>query len=159
MQFKRAAGSKIKVRLTAEEARVLGRLIGELRSLLEAGAKDDPVEGRLFPAAYESDEDAGEYRSMVEDDLRRGKLESLDAVEGVLDAAGKVNTVLTPDQVDAWLTVLTDLRLAIGTRLEVTEEAMSKDVDPDDPRAPTMSLLHWLGWTQEMLLEEIQPGG
>ena len=49
--------------------------------------------------------------------------------------------------------MLTDLRLAIGARLEVTEELMSADVGPEDERAPALVTLHWLGWLQEMLLK------
>jgi hypothetical protein len=51
--------------------------------------------------------------------------------------------------------LLTDLRLAIGTRLDVTEEKMSDDIDPDDPEAAALSVLHWLGWVQGTILEAI----
>jgi Domain of unknown function (DUF2017) len=155
----RRAGRSIQIRLSGEEAAALRNLADELRSLLESENRDDPVEGRLFPDAYESPEEAKEYRAMVEDELREARLSSLAGVQAALGSAGRVDTVLGPEQVDAWLTVLTDLRLAIGTRLEVTEESMSEEVDPADPRGPTMSMLHWLGWVQESLLEEIQENG
>ena len=41
---------------------------------------------------------------------------------------------LTPAQGDAWLAALNDVRLALGTALDVSED-MPDDVDPDDPRA------------------------
>ena len=49
--------------------------------------------------------------------------------------------------------MLTDIRLALGTRFDVTQEKMSHELDPNDPEAPGMSVLHWLGWVQEMLIE------
>jgi hypothetical protein len=37
----------------------------------------------------------------------------------------------------------------------VTEEKMSGDIDPDDPEAAALSVLHWLGWVQGTILEAI----
>jgi hypothetical protein len=40
----------------------------------------------------------------------------------------------------------------------VDEESMSHDVDPDAPDAVAMSVLHWLGFLQESLLEHVSQG-
>ena len=48
-----------------------------------------------------------------------------------------------------WLTALNDLRLVLGTRLDVSED--DDDVDPDDPDAPAHAVYHYLG----LLLGEV----
>ena len=45
---------------------------------------------------------------------------------------GKIE--LTPEQADAWLAALNDVRLALGTALDVSED-MPDELPPDDPRA------------------------
>ena len=44
-----------------------------------------------------------------------------------------------------------DLRLVLGTRLQVTEET-ELEVPDDDPRAQPLLVYGWLGWLQESLL-------
>jgi hypothetical protein len=44
------------------------------------------------------------------------------------------------------------MRLAIGARLEVTEEKMNQAMDANGPDAPAWAVLHWLGWLQESIL-------
>ena len=49
------------------------------------------------------------------------------------------------------------MRLALGVRLEVSEEDMGREPDPDDPNAPAFAVLHWLGWLQETMVEKLDP--
>jgi len=152
------AGSNgtVEVRLESQEAELMRSLIEEIHTLLAADAsRNDPVVERLFPDAYESRKDARAFRDLVGDDLRAGKREALTTVESKLGNSGEADLALTPDEVEAWLTVLTDLRLAIGTRLGVTEETMDQEPDPNDPDGAAISVLHWLGWLQEMTLSEL----
>jgi hypothetical protein len=67
---------------------------------------------------------------------------------------------LDRDQVDDWLGTLNDLRLVLGTRLEVTEDT-ELEVPDDDPHAQALLVYGWLGWLQESLLScvEPRPGG
>lgn len=127
--------------------------------MLGADDHDDPVAQRLFPKASDDDAEAEAYRDLVGDELRTGKIAALDTIARALGEAGEeeVDVVLDEGAVEAWLTTLTDLRLAIGTRLEVTEETMDEEVEPDDPRAPSLAVLHWLGYMQETLLEALGP--
>ena len=60
--------------------------------------------------------------------------------------------MLDRDQADAWLSWLNDIRLVLGTRLEVTEDTYEEDLDPEDPRWQVMQVYGWLGWLQESLL-------
>lgn len=149
-------GKSLEVGLEEYEAEILRRLGGEMQILLEADLPPaDKVTARLFPAAYETAEEERAYRDLVGDELRDDKKAALQAMVGALGDDGPVQVTLTEDEIDQWLALITDLRLAIGTRLEVTEETMSQEVDPDDPDAPAYSILHWLGWLQESILEEV----
>jgi Domain of unknown function (DUF2017) len=146
----------VEVLLDNQEADLLRNLTDEIASILEPGApRSDPVVERLFPDAHESRKEARAYRDLVGDDLRVGKKEALETVAAKLGDSGRAALSLGPGEVDAWLTVLTDLRLAIGTRLSVTEETMDKEPDPDDPDGAAKAVLHWLGWLQEMTLAEL----
>lgn len=134
------------------ETDVIRRLVGELRALITAGAGGtDPVLDRLFPSAYEDETDEAAYRELVGDDLVRYKLEALDVISTSLGEP-ETDVTLEGDALAMWLATLTDIRLAIGTRLDVDEDTMAEDIDPSDPNAQAISVLHWLGWLQEGLL-------
>lgn len=131
----------------------------------------DPALKRLFPDAY-GDEDeelraaAADFRRYTENDLRARKREDALAVVRNLDAltsSGEGGAILklTADESRAWLGALNDLRLTIGTRLEVTEEDESEALYrlPDsDPRKPMVMAYLWLGALQESLVETLMPG-
>lgn len=134
------------------ETDLLRRMAGELRALLTGlDTADDPVVGRLFPATYEDAAEQASFQGIVGDDLLKLKLEALDAVSTSLGRRSS-EIDLEGELLHMWLACLTDLRLALGTRLEVDEEIMSTEVDPDDPNARSIAVLHWLGWIQEGIL-------
>ncbi|MGW6567452.1 DUF2017 domain-containing protein [Streptomyces sp. NPDC054975] len=134
-------------------------------------APSDPALKRLFPDAY-GDEDeelraaAADFRRYTENDLRARKRQDALAVIRSLDAlssTGEDGVVLklTADECRAWLGALNDLRLTIGTRLEVTDEDESGDLYrlPDsDPRKPMVMAYLWLGALQESLVETLMSG-
>ncbi len=100
---------------------------------------------RLFPPAYANDpERDAEYRSMVGDDLLARRLEAVDVVESTIDA-----TRLSEEQLNGWMAAVNDLRLVLGTRLDVGED--DEPVDPDHPEAAFYGAYYWLGW----LLSEV----
>lgn len=139
----------VRIRMQGDEAELLRRLLTELQTLLDAEVpRADPVVARIFPDAYEEEDDRRSYREMVDGDLREYKLDALKVVRDTLDDA-----VLESEQVEAWLTTLTDMRLAIGTRLDVDEELMSAELDPNDPDTPALAILHWLGFLQENIVQ------
>ncbi|MEU5715580.1 DUF2017 domain-containing protein [Streptomyces sp. NPDC020403] len=132
----------------------------------------DPALARLFPEAY-GDEDkelreaSAEFRRFTENDLRTRKREDALVVVRTLDALGPVGDggavlTLTADQCRNWLGSLNDLRLTIGTRLEVSDEDDGQDGSlyrlPDsDPRKPMVMAYLWLGALQETLVETLMP--
>lgn len=146
--------------LEEHEAGLLRELVGETRTLLEADIpRADPVIARLFPDAYDDPEHAQAYHDMVGDELRREKVRALAAVSESLGPRGRVDVELDDELTTSWLAWLTDVRLAVGTRLNVTEETMGTEIDPESPDAPAYEVLHWLGWIQESIIERIGPLG
>jgi Domain of unknown function (DUF2017) len=117
---------------------------------------DDPVLARLFPDGYEGGgEEAAEFRRYTEVGLRDGKIA---AATAVLDGLGSGSEVLLDtEQAQAWLRALNDLRLALGTRLEITEETHKQlaGLDPDDPRFPAYAAYDWLSFLQESLVRAL----
>jgi hypothetical protein len=119
----------------------------------------DPALARLFPSAYENAKDAGEFRRFTENDLRARKradalamVRSLDALDP--GAYGTDTLRLGPEESRHWLGTLNDLRLTIGSRLEVAEdsEAQFGSLADDDPRKGLFLAYLWLGYLQETLL-------
>ena len=60
---------------------------------------------------------------------------------------------LTPDEVQAWLGVLNDTRLVLGTRLGSPRRSVS--FDPADPEAGAYLAHQWLTWLQGDLVEAL----
>jgi uncharacterized protein DUF2017 len=159
--FKRVGNGRVRVRLAHDEVAVLRGLPDQLRSVLGEGG-DEPVNQRLFPPAYLDVADIEhdtEYHRLMRDDLVKEKLTNLDLVTDTL-ARGSTSVrrwtiELTDEEATAWLGVLNDLRLALGVRLDITED-FDGDVDDADPRAPALRLLSYLGWLEEQLLDALR---
>ncbi|WP_037907085.1 DUF2017 domain-containing protein [Actinacidiphila yeochonensis] len=117
---------------------------------------DDPALARLFPDAYEDSEDASEFRRFTENDLRARKREDALSMIRVLDSGGPRLT-LTPEDSRHWLGALNDLRLTLGTRLEVSDDEGSElfHLPDSDPRKPLVMAYLWLGGLQETLVETL----
>jgi Domain of unknown function (DUF2017) len=158
--FKRLGKDRYRLRLGPEEVEVLRGLPDQLRSVLSSD-EPDPVAERLFPPAYQAPEDRerqAEYRRLMQDELVTAKLANLDLVVGTL-GRGQLRqrrwTVdLTEEEALAWLGVLNDLRLALGVRLDITED-FDGVVAPDDPDAAAKHLLSYLGWLEEHLVDAL----
>ena len=123
---------------------------------------NDPILSRLLPDFHRLDEDmpspedqnsAAALRSLHEPEL----LDLKTGVAGiVLDTCpprgGEV--ALSPEQADAWLSALNDVRIAMGTALDVTED-MPEELPEDDPRSAHLGVYHWLTWVQESLVQAV----
>ncbi|AUG77461.1 hypothetical protein CFP65_2636 [Kitasatospora sp. MMS16-BH015] len=129
-------------------------------------APSDPALRRLFPDAYgepgtAADEEtraaASEFRRYTELDLRARKREDALAVVKAIDGLGGEGGKLELEAGDCprWLGALNDLRLTLGSRLEVTEEdEEGLYALPDgDERKPLVMAYLWLGGMQESLIE------
>ncbi|MFC5748934.1 DUF2017 domain-containing protein [Actinomadura rugatobispora] len=165
----------VRIRLEAEEAALVRALMEQLLELLgdapdpgdelaavgiaeKATKPEDPVLARLFPDAYREDgEAAGEFRRYTEMGLRDGKREAANTVLASLgDVTSKgAETVLGKEQAQAWLRALNDVRLALGTRLDISEEWYEEAarLDPHDPRTAMFAAYDWLTMLQESLVQ------
>jgi hypothetical protein len=148
-RIERTRGGDIRLRLPRDERALLRSLPAQLRRLL-AEAPDDPSLERLFPPAYDDAEDEAEYRRLMDDELLEGRRRALRVIEDTLD-----QDRLTKEQAEAWLTALNDLRLVLGTRLDVSEDMLLERLRPDDPNAFEISLYAYLSWLQEQLVDAL----
>ena len=150
-RVQRTRRGHFRLRLPRREREVLRSLPGQLRQLLGTG---DPALRRLYPPAYEDQPDRQEeYDRLVRGDLTRERVEALEVIERTIDASR-----LTEEELTAWLGALNDLRLVLGTRLEVTEEMYEEGLPEDDPRATAFGLYAYLGWLQEQVVEALAQG-
>lgn len=112
---------------------------------------------RLFPAASLDDEEvASTFRDLTENDLTAAKRSNAEIALASLGESGGWKGPVTPEQQDAWLALLTDLRLTLGVREGVTEETMEMQLDPSNPEHHGLLLMHYLGALQEDLVRAIQ---
>jgi Domain of unknown function (DUF2017) len=115
---------------------------------------DDPVLARLLPDAYRDDPQAsGEFRRYTERDLRAGKVAAARIVLDTLPPSGG-RVRLTEPEGQAWLRALNDVRLALGTRLGVTEgfDEQAGEISAEDPRSAYIWIYQWLAYLQDSLI-------
>jgi hypothetical protein len=123
---------------------------------------DDPVLARLFPDGYRDDPEASdELREMIQGDLHTQKLDHANTLLATLPLTGG-EIRLDSGQAESWLLALNDARLALGTRLGVTDDMDLLDEldeavlrDPSGPRVLALSVYHLLGLVQETLVEAL----
>jgi hypothetical protein len=134
---RRTGPGRYAVDLADEERELLGNLVDQLRSLL-SGSTDDPSVRRLFPTAYHDDAERDrEYQQLVRDELLTRRLAALDAISATLQAAELDEAALS-----AWMGGVNDLRLVLGTTLDIGEDDDPPDLD--DPDAPTFAVYAYL---------------
>lgn len=160
MTMFRRAGAECVARFSPEEAQVLRQCVAELAALLSNDPDpDDPAVERLFPDVYPEDpEQEAEFRRFTEADLRSAKLDQAKTVlADLLDGGGEV--WLSEEKADLWLRALTDVRLALGTRLGVEDDTdVEAELDgavgrnPTSPRVGQLTVYLYLTHLQESLV-------
>ncbi|QRP47505.1 DUF2017 domain-containing protein [Amycolatopsis sp. FDAARGOS 1241] len=183
MKAWRRTGDVILAGFEQQEAAVLRGLVSQLEDMFQARAEeapqdelaeltgirtgpsespDDPVLSRLLPDFHKLDPDnpsredidsAAAMRSLHEPELLETKVGVAKVVLDTLPRDGG-DVRLDFEQADAWLGALNDVRLALGTALDVTED-MPDELPDDDPRAPHLGVYHWLTWVQETLIQAL----
>ncbi|MQA62859.1 MAG: DUF2017 family protein [Actinophytocola sp.] len=177
----RRKGARMIARFEQQEAAVLRGLVSQVEDILGARADeapqdelaeltgiktgssvspDDPVLARLLPDFHRLDPDnptqesldsAAALRSLHEPALLEAKIGVAAVVlETLAPDGGEVR--LSLEQADAWLSALNDVRLALGTALDVSED-MPEELPPNDPRAAHLGVYHWLTYLQESLVQ------
>ncbi len=153
----RRRGDVLVAELEPAEARIVSLLLDQLDQLLTAEAEDvagDPVIDRLLPAGHRSDPElAADYRELTESALRDGKADDLATVRATLpDGGGEVR--LDAEQAAAWLRTTNDLRLALGTRLEITEDSEPPE-DLGSDEGQQLAVYYWLTAVQGSLVDAL----
>ncbi len=127
-RFTRAAGGGYTVYLGDDERALLSALPDQLEALVRGGPSDATT--RLFPPAYATDaEQEAEYRRLMGDELVRRRIE---AAAVLRDTVGRDR--LTEEELHAWVGVLNDLRLVLGTLLDVSEDTRRPRRRPEPPK-------------------------
>jgi hypothetical protein len=113
--FRRTSEGNYSVTLGDADRTLLADLVVQLRSLLTT---DSPALARLFPPAYGDDEERNQgYAALAGAELVERRLAALDLVESTLDSSE-----VTEEELSAWMRSLNDVRLVLGTILDVDEE-------------------------------------
>ena len=169
--FKSGLAGKLTLKLDAAELGVLSQLFEQMSELLEdpdsetaadplakllnmSGStqiSEDPALARLFPDGYSDNEHASaDFRRFTEQDLRAQKIAALVTVgQTLMEWKGK--STITQQQAQDWLKALNDLRLVLGTRLEITDESET-DFDADEPG---IHLYNYLTYLQGTLIDAL----
>jgi hypothetical protein len=112
----------------------------------------------LFPAAYRDDPLMSlEFERTMGEAPKNGKLEALATLERT---AGSEE--LSEDEFLSWMGAVNDMRLVLGTRIEVSEESTDEDYPEDDPDHVSYVVYRFLTDLEgEMLyaLGELDPEG
>jgi hypothetical protein len=158
--FRTARGGDVVARLEPAEAGIVGLLLDQLEQLLEADAEDvggDPVIARLLPDGHRGDPElAADYRELTEASLRSGKADDLAMVRATLpDGGGEVR--LDANQAAAWLRTSNDLRLALGTRLDITDDTEPpEEITGEEDQQ--LAVYYWLTALQGSLVDALVAG-
>lgn len=145
-RVRRTRSGSYQIRLAPEERRILQSLPGQLRALIDDPDRD-PSLARLFPPAYADDvmRDA-EYQVLMGDDLVERRRAQIALLEATVD-----RDELSEEELASWMRCLNDVRLVLGTQLDVGEDMDA--LDDDDPRAPAFALYGYLSWLLEQIVE------
>lgn len=148
-RVRRTRRGTYRVKIPEQERDLLRALPAQLREALEAG---DPGTVRLFPPAHPDDAEASRrYRDLVGDQLLEARLRAIDTMEGTIDASE-----MNEEQLTAWLTTLNDVRLVLGTQLDVSEDP--EPLPEDHPDATRMAVYGYLGWVVSEIVEAMSDG-
>lgn len=132
--------------LGPDERALLGTLTAQLRELLTT---DSPVLARLFPPPYGDDTERNEgYAALAGPELVEHRTAALDLVTTTLEADR-----LTQEELEAWMRSINDLRLVLGTVLEVTDDEQEPDVD--EHNAATYGAYEYLGYLLDSIVHAL----
>jgi len=125
----------------------LAGLLDQLRDSLLTDSSDEKLR-RLFPTAYHQDpEHDAEYQRLMRDDLLASRLQSLGTATSLLSRESVNNMInLTTQELDEFARSINNLRLVIGTVLDIDESDIDVDLDEDDPDDQRLVLYGYLGW-------------
>lgn len=148
----RRRGDRFVVTLSEDERALLGEISRQSRELLQhEDPSSDPAVARLFPPAYQDDPLQNlEFETAQDEAPRSGKLDAIATLEATLDAAD-----LAEEELLAWMGVVNDARLVLGTRIGITEEATHEDYADGHPDHDAFAVYVYLTWLEERMLRAL----
>jgi hypothetical protein len=182
----RRRGAVVRVTLEGDEAGLLVSLVSQVSALLaghqepQTGESDSiegivaamstpvslpegPILERLLPDGYRGDPEAAEeFRRLTDVELRATKRAALQQILDDVAAAGDIGSQslrigLRDEAASIWLHALADVRLALGTHLEVSEDMDGERaaLTPDSPRYAELAIYDWTSWLQDAIVRAI----
>jgi hypothetical protein len=141
--FVSTRGGKVGVRLDDTMRALLRQVSEELREVLLVD--DDTQTRRLYPTAYPDDEtlESG-YQEMMHDQLLMQRLDGIDQLQATVE-----DEEISIEVADAWMSTINQVRLVLGTQLDVGENDF--EISEDDPLATNLVVYQVL----THLLEEL----
>ena len=134
---------QISVRLDETMRSLITHVSEELRQVLLV--EDPELTRRLYPTAYTDDEEAeGDYQEVVHDQLLMQRLDDIDQLQASIE-----NEEISIELADAWMNTINQVRLVLGTKLDVGEEPA--DIDEEDPDSRS----HMIYQVLSHILEEL----
>ncbi|SDN00955.1 DUF2017 domain-containing protein [Allokutzneria albata] len=129
-------------------------------------APENPIMARLLPDFHRASMEDPDGELDAEYANSAAALRSLHE-PAVLEAKTAATTVvmetcpvdggearLSEAEAESWVAALNDVRIALGTALDLTDD-MPDELDPSDPRAPHYGVYQWLTWVQGSLVNEL----
>jgi hypothetical protein len=143
--FVSTRGGKVGVRLDDTMRSLLRQVSEELREVLLVD--DDTQTRRLYTTAYPDDEklESG-YQDMTHDQLLMQRLDGIDQLQATVD-----EEEISIEVADAWMSTINQIRLVLGTQLDVGENDL--DINEDDPLATTLVVYQVLTHVLEELTQ------
>ncbi len=146
-------GPGCQLNLPPEERQLLESLPDQLAGVLagldlEGGEVPESLR-RIFPRAYVSDDKAERaFVAATRGELAASHRQALETLRGTAQAS-----VLGPEEMSAWLTALNDLRLVLGTVLDVRDD---EDWVPPAPVESEFVIYQYLTLLQAELIEVME---
>ncbi len=146
-RIRRGSSGTFIINLPDDERQLLQALPGQLHEMLTSG---DPTGlRRLFPAAYHLDPDKdAEFHELMRSELVASKAARAKILEETAYARS-----LSEEQLLGWMGAVNDLRLVLGTQLDVSED--DGDPEPEHPLAAHYGLYHYLGFLLENIVRAL----
>jgi hypothetical protein len=150
--IRRRGDGRFEWKLGTNERRVLGRVASDFKDLLatQTPSSDGSLQ-RVFPPAHPDDPIAElEYERTSGGALLASKMEQLETLERCIG-----ERTLSEDDVLACMRAANDLRLVLGTRIDVTEGSTPADFVGDAEIESTFELYSYLSWLVESMIDAL----
>jgi Domain of unknown function (DUF2017) len=151
VRFSPTSDGRFAPNLEPHERQFLAALPEQLQDLLD---RDDPSLRRLFPTAYHQDaERDAEFQRLMREDLLTRRKETAQLLAGTAQSE-----TLSAEELGIWMNAINDLRLVLGTQLDVSEGMDVDDLAEDDPRMAQFAVYGWLSMLLEQIIRALSEG-